>query len=119
MKGDFSRLSFDAAKQYSSVRMQQGRVHLDADWNEWGEMVLHRRRLAQRDIVGPAGGPQGNAGFKIEIADARSQKNHTLYPALLKPLQTLCALLFHQAQRHRALCAIIPHIATEDFAARR
>ena len=34
MKGDFTRFSFDPAKHYSGVRMQQGRVQLDADWNE-------------------------------------------------------------------------------------
>ena len=34
MKGDFSRLTFDPTKHFSGVRMQQGRVQLDADWNE-------------------------------------------------------------------------------------
>ena len=34
MKGDFSRDTFDPAKQFTRVLMQQGRVQLDADWNE-------------------------------------------------------------------------------------
>ena len=34
MKGDFSRITFDPKKHYSRVLMQQGRVQLDADWNE-------------------------------------------------------------------------------------
>ena len=31
---DISRLLFDSGKHYSSVRMQQGRVMIDSDWNE-------------------------------------------------------------------------------------
>ncbi len=41
MKGDFSRLTFDPRKNFSSVLMQQGRVQLDADWNEQGAILLH------------------------------------------------------------------------------
>ena len=33
MKGDFSRFTFRPQNRYTSVRLQQGRVHLDADWN--------------------------------------------------------------------------------------
>jgi hypothetical protein len=52
MKGDFSRFTFDPLNNYVSVLKQQGRVALDADWNEqasiWAE---HFRRLAA-DILG-------------------------------------------------------------------
>ncbi|MEI6900677.1 MAG: DUF6519 domain-containing protein, partial [Bacteroidota bacterium] len=34
MKGDFTRSTFNKEKHYHDVRMQQGRVMLDADWNE-------------------------------------------------------------------------------------
>ena len=34
MKGDYSRDTFDPAKHFTRVLMQQGRVQLDADWNE-------------------------------------------------------------------------------------
>ena len=34
MNGDISRDTFDARKRYAGVVMQQGRVLLDADWNE-------------------------------------------------------------------------------------
>ncbi|HEX3531938.1 MAG TPA: DUF6519 domain-containing protein, partial [Thermoanaerobaculia bacterium] len=37
MKGDFSRDTFRKRKHYNRVRMQQGRVQLDADWNEQGD----------------------------------------------------------------------------------
>ena len=32
--GDLTRSTFRAYRHYSGVRMQQGRVQLDADWNE-------------------------------------------------------------------------------------
>ena len=41
MKGDFSRDTFDENKNYSSVLMQQGRVMLDADWNEQTASILN------------------------------------------------------------------------------
>ncbi|MFQ5630622.1 MAG: DUF6519 domain-containing protein [bacterium] len=34
LKGDFTRTTFKKEKHYSGVRMQQGRVQLDTDWNE-------------------------------------------------------------------------------------
>ena len=34
MSGDYTRFTFDPLKRYSGVRMQQGRVQLDSDWNE-------------------------------------------------------------------------------------
>ena len=34
MPGDYSRRIFRNRKHYSGVLMQQGRVQLDADWNE-------------------------------------------------------------------------------------
>ena len=64
MKGDFSRLTFDPRKNFSSVLMQQGRVQLDADWNEQGAILLHYVRTLAADLIGPHGGP--GDGFKIE-----------------------------------------------------
>ena len=65
MKGDFSRFTFDPAKHYSAVLQQQGRVQLDADWNEQTEIEARRARLLALDLIGPAGAPEGNAGFEI------------------------------------------------------
>lgn len=64
MYGDFSRLTFDPAKHYSAVLIQQGRVQLDADLNEQANVVLHHLRTATADIIGPHGGPTGDS-FKI------------------------------------------------------
>lgn len=63
MKADFSRMTFDVQNRYSRVPMQQGRVLLDADWNEQTAIVLHYLRTLAADLIGPHGGP-GN-GFEI------------------------------------------------------
>ena len=65
MKGDFTRDSFDPRRHYTGVLMQQGRVQLDADWNEQGAIARWHLRSALADIIGPAGGPAGNVGFAV------------------------------------------------------
>src|ERR1043166_6493006 len=72
MHGDFTRDTFDPAKNYSRVLMQQGRVALDADWNEQTSILLRYLRLLTRDIFGPHAGPSGNIGFEI-IANLTDQ----------------------------------------------
>jgi len=57
MKGDFSRDTFDREQPRSSVRLQQGRVLLDADWNEQVEIQDDLRQTALRDVIGPCGVP--------------------------------------------------------------
>jgi hypothetical protein len=68
MKGDISRETFDATKHYSGVRMQQGRVQTDADWNEQEALQRRRTRVEARDVIGPCGAPEDDAGFGITIA---------------------------------------------------
>jgi predicted flap endonuclease-1-like 5' DNA nuclease len=63
MQGDFSRDTFDARHQFSRVLMQQGRVLLDADWNEQAAIHHHYLRSLAADLIGPHGGPGG--GFRI------------------------------------------------------
>lgn len=65
MKGDFSRDTFDPNKRYSRVLQQQGRVQLDADWNEQGAILLHQLRLMARDLIGAHGAPAAKPGFAI------------------------------------------------------
>jgi hypothetical protein len=65
MKGDFSRDTFEPRKRYSRVLQQQGRILLDADWNEQGAILLHYMRALARDLIGPHGGPAGRLGFAI------------------------------------------------------
>ncbi|MBI3431951.1 MAG: hypothetical protein HY018_07070 [Hydrogenophilales bacterium] len=75
MNGDFTRDTFDAAKHFSRVLMQQGRVQLDADWNEQTAILLRYLRILTADILGPGAGPAEAMGFylitKGPNADAR------------------------------------------------
>src|SRR5436305_4164413 len=66
MKGDFTRDTFHESKRYNRVRMQQGRVQLDADWNEQADIEAHLRETGVRDVVGPSGAPMDGGGFQIE-----------------------------------------------------
>jgi hypothetical protein len=67
MKGDFSRLTFDPKKHYRRVLIQQGRVQVDADWNE--QQAINQRRIETdaRDVIGRCGAPLHDAGFKITV----------------------------------------------------
>ncbi len=65
MKGDFSRQTFDPRKHYAGVLMQQGRVQLDADWNEQGAIARYRDETEATDVIGACGAPIHAAGFEI------------------------------------------------------
>jgi hypothetical protein len=65
MKADFTRLTFNREKHYNSVRMQQGRVQLDADWNEQADIQAHLGRTQSTDVIGACGAPRENGGFEI------------------------------------------------------
>ena len=64
MKGDFTRDSFDPSKRFKRVLMQQGRVQLDADFNEQAAILLHYMQALTKDLIGPHGGT--GEDFKIE-----------------------------------------------------
>ena len=68
MKGDFSRSTFNARKHYSGVRLQQGRVLVDADWNEELDLFLHRVETETIDVIGGCGAPKHAAGFALSTA---------------------------------------------------
>lgn len=70
MKGDFTRSSFDPAKHFNSVRMQQGRVPLDADWNEAEDIASYLDETTRVDVIGRCGFPQDAAGFEIAVLPA-------------------------------------------------
>ncbi len=65
MKGDFSRYTFNKKEHYNGVLMQQGRVQLDADWNEQQAINRYRTETQGMDVIGPCGAPRDNPGFKI------------------------------------------------------
>lgn len=69
MTGDISKNQYVPAKDFSLVRMQQGRLFTDADWNEQGDILRASDRDIGKDVIGHAGFPEGNAGFAL-IPDA-------------------------------------------------
>lgn len=71
MKGDFTRSTFAPANHYTGVRLQQGRVQLDADWNEHVDLTAHRFQTEAVDVIGNAGAPLHAAAFQT-LANASS-----------------------------------------------
>jgi hypothetical protein len=67
---DIARETFDPRRNYSSVIKQQGRVELEADWNEHAAITLHLLRTTMADLIGPYGGPQDDSGFEVLPAGA-------------------------------------------------
>src|SRR5260370_33692385 len=70
-RGDFTRDTFNPLKHFSRVLTQQGRVQLDADWNEQTSILLHYLQTLAADLIGPHGGP--GDGFKIQDKDKDNQ----------------------------------------------
>ena len=64
-KGDFSRDSFDPMKDFTRVLMQQGRVQLDADWNEQVSIFWHYPAHAHARHAGTACRPLEDCGFGV------------------------------------------------------
>src|SRR5262245_8849851 len=77
---DGTRDTFDPLKHYSRVLMQQGRVQLDADWNEQVDISLHHLRRLAADLIGPSGGP----GDDFQIMDKDASNNPLGFDFLLR-----------------------------------
>jgi hypothetical protein len=71
MRTDITRNTFDAAKNFSRVLMQQGRVQLDADWNEQTSILLHYLRALAVDVIGQSAGPNAACGFELIVNQQR------------------------------------------------
>lgn len=65
MKADLSRETFAPSAHYTAVRMQQGRVITDADFNEQGDITRARAERLAEDVIGASGAPADNAGFAL------------------------------------------------------
>jgi hypothetical protein len=70
MSGDFSRNTFRPGGNRSFVRMQQGRLLTDADWNEQGDILNEALRETTADVIGQSGFPEDNPGFALVAAGA-------------------------------------------------
>ena len=58
-RGDFTRDTFAPLQHFTRVLMQQGRVQLDADWNEQVSILLHLTRTLAADLLGQHAGTKG------------------------------------------------------------
>lgn len=65
MRGDVTRQTFRSGKHYRGVLQQQGRVQLDADWNEQVDIQAYVDRTVTADLVGVSGAPRRNPGMEI------------------------------------------------------
>lgn len=63
MGSDRARITYDESRQYRAVVMQQGRVTVEADWNEEWQMINEELRKDVLDIVGPCCTP--NDGYRV------------------------------------------------------
>ena len=70
MGGDYTRWTFNPARDYSELFKQQGRVDLDADWNELVEIVNRRWRAETMDIIGRAVVPSFTTPNAFQITPA-------------------------------------------------
>lgn len=99
MKGDFTRSTFQPEKHYTSVRMQQGRLQLDSDWNEQVDIEAYLRQAQSVDMIGADSGVPTSGGdseqpyrdsFKISVTPDGSDL--AIAPGSLYVSGTLCEL---------------------------
>jgi Family of unknown function (DUF6519)/Abnormal spindle-like microcephaly-assoc'd, ASPM-SPD-2-Hydin len=67
MSFDNSRFPFNPWNDYLGVVMQQGRVQLDSDWNEWQAEFARRIQAGSLDIIGRSGVPS-TTPFAFQIS---------------------------------------------------
>lgn len=90
MAGDYSRNTFDPTKHYTRVLQQQGRVQLDADWNENADNLMHRIVEETKDVIGPVGAPKYGGGFAV--GKTQNGDDLTLSPGHMYVAGILCEL---------------------------
>jgi hypothetical protein len=89
MKGDFTRLNFKPQKHYNGVWMQQGRLQLDADWNEQVDIQNYLHQSLAKDIIGATGTNKTAGNFKVDISnsDLKIASGHIYVSGLLCELE--------------------------------
>ena len=71
MAGDRARVSYDPSRKWRGVIAQQGRVTVEADWNEAATIGEERDRHVTLDVVGPVGTPDG--GYAVTAVPATGE----------------------------------------------
>ncbi|PSR19021.1 hypothetical protein C8255_04275 [filamentous cyanobacterium CCP3] len=67
LRGDITRDTYSPQKQFLRVLMQQGRVQVDADFNEQVSILLNYLQTLATDLIGPYGVPAMAPGFEIGL----------------------------------------------------
>src|SRR5260370_19682457 len=68
MAGDRARVSYDPSRKWRGLTAQQGRVTVEADWNEAATISEERDRQLTLDVVGPVGTP--DRGYAVTAVPA-------------------------------------------------
>ena len=68
MSADRARVSYDPTRKWRRVIAQQGRVTVEADWNEAATIDAERDRQLTLDVVGAVGTPDG--GYAVTAVAA-------------------------------------------------
>ncbi|MDP9109448.1 MAG: DUF6519 domain-containing protein, partial [Pseudomonadota bacterium] len=116
MKADLTRDTFHPLKHFSRVLMQQGRVQVDADWNEQNAILLHYLRTLGADLIGAHGGPIAHAGFALAplllgttaIGDFRITPGRYYVDGILCELETAAIALTPQSQTSTQAVVQVP-----------
>ena len=66
MASDRARVSYDPSRKWRGVIAQQGRVTVDADWNEAAMIGEERDRQVALEVIGPVGTP--DRGYVVTAA---------------------------------------------------
>lgn len=113
MKADLSRSTFDPARRYRTVRMQQGRVQLDADWNEQQDILNRRLETETVDSLGTVAVPIAKPGFAITPAgkDLSISAGHLYVDGLLCE-NSAAASVAKQPDLPAIASAVLPGSAT-------
>ena len=72
MASDRARVSYDPSRKWRGVIAQQGRVTVEADWNEAATIDEERDRRVTLDVVGPVGTPDG--GYAVTASRRRAHR---------------------------------------------
>lgn len=78
MSFDSSRFTFDPWNDFLGVVMQQGRVQLDEDWNEWVAQEIRRLQAGTVDIIGPSAVPRATTPNGFNITASNNGKTNVL-----------------------------------------
>jgi hypothetical protein len=83
MPGDRARVSYDPSRKWRGVIAQQGRVTVEADWNEAAMIGDERDRQVTLDVVGPVGTPDGGYTVTAHPEESEHPGRLTIGPGTL------------------------------------